>query len=150
MAIYTGFSTQDVNKRIQNLDPTVGGGISTITQQAQIGKKFRLTDDKLIIRDLINALSIKQGDKVGQPEYGTTIWEYMFEPNTDDVVVEIEKEIRRVVGSDPRVTLDNINAYSYENGILVELQITILVIDTYLEFGLLIDKQTGTIQALSA
>jgi len=149
MTIFAGFSTQSVNKRLQINQQTVGGGVGTITQPSQLGKKFRLTDEQLVIQDLVNALSIKQGDKVGNPGYGTTLWEFLFDPNTSDVVKQLETEIRRVAGTDPRIQLDNVNAYSYENGILIEVQATIQPLNSYVEFGLLIDKQTGTIQNMT-
>jgi len=139
MTIFAGFSTQSVNKRLQINQQTVGGGVGTITQPSQLGKKFRLTDEQLVIQDLVNALSIKQGDKVGNPGYGTTLWEFLFDPNTSDVVKQLETEIRRVAGTDPRIQLDNVNAYSYENGILIEVQATIQPLNSYVEFGLLID-----------
>lgn len=150
MPIFVGFSTQDTNYRQQLPQQTTGGGVGTTTQQAQIGKKFRLTDNQLIIRDFVNALSIKQGDKVGQPGYGTTLWEFLFEPNTSEVTRAVETEVRRVASSDPRIQLDNVNVYSYENGILIEVQATVQSLDGYLEFGLLIDKQTGTVQTVTA
>jgi len=149
MTIFAGFSTQSVNKRLQINQQTVGGGVGTITQPSQLGKKFRLTDEQLVIQDLVNALSIKQGDKVGNPGYGTTLWEFLFDPNTSDVVKQLETEIRRVAGTDPRIQLDNVNAYSYENGILIEVQATIQPLNSYVEFGLLIDKQTGTVQNMT-
>ena len=69
MPIYNGFSTQNVNQPLSLVRAGVYGGIGTTTVQPRIGKKFALSDQNLVIRDLLNALSIKQGDKVGQPTY---------------------------------------------------------------------------------
>ena len=59
-------------------------------------KSLNLLDEQLVIQDLVNALNIRKGEKVGQPSYGTTLWDFVFEPNTADVQVEIQNEVRRV------------------------------------------------------
>lgn len=64
MAVYTGFSTQDV-EQFQNYIVYGRSGVpGTITQPPILRKKFKLTDEQLIMRDFINAFNIKQGDKV--------------------------------------------------------------------------------------
>ena len=50
-------------------------GFNTIDQN----KKFTLVDFALIKRDLLNAFNIRQGQLPGKPEYGTKIWDYVFE-----------------------------------------------------------------------
>lgn len=150
MAIFYGFNTTNLqNSGIPN-NNYVDANQSSIKQSVRRPNKFRLTDEYLVIQDLINALSIKVGDKVGQPEYGTTLWEYIFDPNTSDVVSSIENEIRRVINNEPRIALNELNIYTYENGLLVEIQATVHNIDNYLNFGLLIDKTTGTVQYMAA
>ena len=37
-------------------------------------KKFSLTDFELIKRDVLNALTIRQGELPGRPEIGSTVW----------------------------------------------------------------------------
>ena len=50
-------------------------GFNTINQN----KKFTLVDFELIKRDLLNAFNIRQGELVGRPAYGTSIWDFVFE-----------------------------------------------------------------------
>ena len=38
----------------------------------------------------INALNISQGQLPGKPGYGTTLWSFIFDPNTADVQFELE------------------------------------------------------------
>lgn len=150
MSTFIGFSTQRVYKDQLIVQQTINQSNSTIKKAQQLGKKFRITDQHLVIQDVINSLSIKQGDKVGRPDYGTKLWEYIFEPSTSDIINEVETEIRRVIQSDPRVALNDVNVYTYENGILVELQINVVNIDDTVTFSLLIDKRTGTIKYVPA
>jgi len=97
-------------------------GFSTINKH----KKFTLTDKELVVRNLSNMLNIKEGELPGKPEYGTTIWNYLFEPNTVDVERRVTAEIQRLIDSDPRIELENINYHSQHNGIVLSLDVRIL------------------------
>lgn len=126
MPQYTGFSTIDANKpRTTNAISGIAGGPGTITNPIIPGKKFKLNDENLVIRDFMNALNIRQGEKVGQPQYGTTLWSFVFEPNTPDVQFALEQEIRRVASGDPRLLINSVRAFPQENGILLEVQLAV-------------------------
>jgi hypothetical protein len=77
MATYIGFSTKNVNA-VKKTVPTGTDGGSTIIAKSGSRKRFKLTDEQLVINDLINALNIPQGQKPGKPSYGTTIWSFIF------------------------------------------------------------------------
>ena len=124
MPTYIGFSTQNANQqRTLGIQPGVDGGTSYVNRSTGTGKKFTLTDNELIINDFVNALNIPQGQKPGMPQYGTTIWSFLFEPNTTEVQSQIEAEVRRLAKLDPRLILNRINIYSYELGILLEVEL---------------------------
>ena len=126
MPNYIGFSTINANKpRSTNLNPGKSGGTGSTVQPIVYGKKFRMVDEKLVIQDFINALNIQQGQKVGNPGYGTSLWSFVFEPNTTDVRFRLETEIRRVAGLDPRMILNSVKTYPQENGILIELEMAV-------------------------
>jgi phage baseplate assembly protein W len=145
MALYSGFSTQQYNMpRDDSMRAGVDGGTGSITQSVQLGKKFKLVDEKLILQDFINALNIQQGSKPGKPSYGTTIWTFAFEPNTPDMQFLLEAEIRRVATQDPRLVLNTINAYPQENGILIELELAISPFNNVQALQLYFDQPTGT------
>lgn len=97
-------------------------GYSTIDQF----KKFTLVDYELIKRDLLNAFSIRQGELPGRPQYGTLIWNYLFENQTLQTEEAIVNEIRRVASGDPRVNIQSIDLFPQENGILVQLNILVV------------------------
>lgn len=149
MPTYIGFSTQKNCEPRSIFTPGVDGGVGTITQPIRIGKKFKLTDEQLVIQDLMNALSIKQGDKVGQPGYGTTIWTFIFEPNTSDLRAALEQEIRRVATSDPRLILNTINVYEQENGVLIEMELAISPFNNATQVGFFLNRYDGSIQQLA-
>ena len=148
MATYYGFSTQEINVKRSLTQYGQDSGVGTITQQPKIGKKFRLVDEQLVLRDFLNAFNIKQGNKVGQPDYGTNIWDYVFDPNVSEVISSIEQEVRRVASLDTRIILNDIAAFPWENGVLIEVQMAFQPFNNPVEFGFLLDKQSQTAQAV--
>ena len=126
MPSYIGFSTINAyTPRSTNLQTGPAAGTGSTVAPYNIGNKFGLVDAPLVIQDLINALNIRQGEKVGNPSYGTTLWSFVFEPNTFDVQNKLETEIRRVANQDPRMIVNTISAYPQENGILLEVELAI-------------------------
>lgn len=111
MATYVGFSTQNLDKVRELFKPGIDFGDGIVPQPSKISKKYRLSDEQLVINDFINALNIPQGQKVGRPEYGTTLWSFVFEPNTTDVRVQLEAEVRRMAEMDPRIILNSVQAF---------------------------------------
>lgn len=97
-------------------------GYNTINQV----KKFTLTDFDLIKRDLLNAFNIRQGEKPGKPEYGTVLWDYLFENQVEQLQNNIVNEVQRVAGGDPRLYISDIQVSPQENGILIELELTVV------------------------
>ena len=97
-------------------------GFNTINQF----KKFTLVDFELIKRDLLNAFNIRQGQLPGRPAYGTVIWDYVFENQTQETERGIIAEIQRVAGGDPRVFVSSIELFPQQNGMLIQLEITVV------------------------
>ena len=113
-------------------------GFNTINQF----KKFTLTDFELIKRDLANAFNIIQGELPGRPEYGTTLWSYVFEPQIEFTQAEILAEIQRVAGQDPRIYISDATAYPQDNGMLIEIQVQVVPSTTAERLALFFDQET--------
>ena len=92
-------------------------GFSTINRY----KKFTLTDNELIKRDLLNALTIREGELPGRPSFGTRLWNFIFEPNTPDIVRQITAELERTVTYDPRIRIEDIIVTTDPEGVILEL-----------------------------
>lgn len=144
MPTYIGFSTIGANKpKSTNVQSGVDGGFGSILSPVNTGKKFRLVDEQLVIQDFINALNIPLGQKVGQPGYGTTLWNFVFDPNTADVQFQLENEIKRVASSDPRLILNYVKAFPQENGILLEAELAITPFNNPLELNVFFNSATN-------
>jgi len=146
MATYIGFNTQYSDKmktpQEQRGITTVTGSLNTPTPA---GKKFRLTNEQLVLQDFINALNIPQGQKPGNPMYGTTLWGFIFEPNDLQTQNLLQEELQRMAELDPRIQLHSVNAYPTGNGILAEIQISINPFDNLFSIELMFDQETSTV-----
>lgn len=144
MATYIGFSTKHINQVRSNFDTQIDSTAGFKYKATQNTRKFRLTDEQLVIDDFINMLNIPQGQMPGRPEVGTTLWSFVFEPNTTDVQIELEKEIKRVAELDPRLILNQVNAYPDDQGILLELEIAVVPFNNSMVLNVYLDSQSNT------
>jgi hypothetical protein len=113
-------------------------GYSTIDQY----KKFTLVDFELIKRDLLNAFNIRQGELVGLPGYGTTIWENVFENQTQETIQVITTEVQRVAGGDPRIQITQLDVFPQEHGILIQMEIATIPGQTATLLSVFFNEQT--------
>ena len=86
-------------------------------------RKYRVTDFELVKQDLYNSLHIRKGEKLMNPNYGTIIWNLLFEPYSDSVKDIVVTDLKRIVAGDPRLYLEAIDVTSVENGIMVGLTV---------------------------
>lgn len=97
-------------------------GFSTIGQT----KKYRLTDLELIKRDLLNHFAIRKGEKLMDPNFGSIIWNMIFEPLTADVKATIVADIKRIITYDPRLQVNGVLIDELESGLQVQIDLTFL------------------------
>lgn len=144
MPTFIGFSTQAVDAvRKTQVNSGVDGGAGSITNPIRYNKKFRTVDEELVVQDLLNALNIPQGQKPGRPDYGTSLWSFVFEPNTFDVQIQLETEIRRIAALDPRLNLNSVVSYPEENGILIEVEFAISPFNNVQQLSILFDQNAS-------
>jgi phage baseplate assembly protein W len=111
-------------------------GFNTINQN----KYFTLIDFELIKRDLLNAFNIRQGELVGLPWYGTSLWNAVFENQTQDTLQSVYDEIQRVAGQDPRIYINDLQVFPQQNGLLVQLLITVVPTTTSQQLSIFFDQ----------
>ncbi|MAI84320.1 MAG: hypothetical protein CMM91_05235 [Rickettsiales bacterium] len=90
---------------------------------------YKLYDFELIKQDLINRLSVRKGERVENPEFGTIIYDAIFEPLTEALRQAIADDITANLNADPRLSTKEINISEYEHGIAVECSLTYLPYD---------------------
>lgn len=86
-------------------------------------KKFRLTDFELVKQDLTNHFNIRKGERLMNPDFGTIIWDTIFEPLNEDIKNSIVQDVKRVIASDPRVSAQNVIVTQFDRGIQIEIDL---------------------------
>ena len=99
---------------------TLFKGFSTVDK---VRAPYTLTDAELVKRDLLNHFYTRVGERVMRPTFGSVIWDYLMEPEHPDTQEIIKEDIERIVGSDPRAELVDINLTILDHTIQAEVQI---------------------------
>jgi phage baseplate assembly protein W len=121
MALYNGFSTYNRSKH------------------------FRITDFELVKQDLINHFNIRKGEKLMNPDYGTVIWDTLFDPLDDDTKNIIVQDVKRIIGSDPRVGAQNVIVTQFEHGIQIEIDLIYISTNQRNLLSLTFDRNSRTV-----
>ena len=87
-------------------------------------QNFKLYDFEVAKQGLINRLSVRKGERVENPEFGTIIYDVLFEPLTETLRQQILDDITSNLNADPRLSTENITVTETDNGIAVEASIT--------------------------
>jgi phage baseplate assembly protein W len=98
-------------------------GMSTVGQRPG---STALYDIALIKQDLINHFYIRQGEKIGNPNFGCIIWDYIFDPLTETSKNDILNNVTEIINYDPRVRVEGIIVSQYETGLQIECELTYL------------------------
>jgi phage baseplate assembly protein W len=104
MALYNGFSTYNRSKH------------------------YRITDFELVKQDITNAFNVRKGEKLMNPNFGSIIWNMLYEPLDENTKTVIMQDIKRIIAQEPRVAAENVVVTQYDKGL--QVQIDLLYIST--------------------
>ena len=134
---YTSKSTVDTTTQSRS---QIFKGFSTQGREFQDPKLY---DIELVKQDIFNHFNIRKGEKLENPEFGTNIWQYIFDPLDDQTRQAILDDAQNVIGYDPRVVLDQLELDEYEHGIQVTLSVLYVGYGIGERFNLLFDQNQG-------
>jgi phage baseplate assembly protein W len=103
---------------------------------------FKQNDIDLIKQDLLNHFHIKKGEKLMNPDFGTIIWDMIFEPMTQENLQLIQDDVSEIINRDPRTTANNITVDSTEYGIRIEVDLTYNPFDLTERLAINFDKDS--------
>jgi phage baseplate assembly protein W len=115
-------------------------GFSTVDTQSTSVKLF---DQELIKQDILNQFNTRKGERLMNPEFGSVIWDLIYEPLTPAVKQQISTDIDRILESDPRVIPTAVNIVEQDYGFLLELTLTYKNLDVSDSMILSFDKRVG-------
>jgi phage baseplate assembly protein W len=108
-------------------------------------KNFKLYDINLVKQDLINHFYIRKGEKLENPEFGTVIWDMLFEPFTPDVKEIIAKDVEAIINYDPRFSVTEINIDSTDQGMRIQADLVYIPFNINERMTLNFDKNNNVI-----
>ena len=94
------------------------------TVATNTSKNYKIYDIDLVKQDLINHFYIRKGEKLENPEFGTIIWDMLFEQFTEDVKEMIAKDVETIINYDPRIVVNEVLIDSTDIGIRIQADIT--------------------------
>jgi phage baseplate assembly protein W len=89
-------------------------GFNTVGQP---NPPYSLTNVDIVKRDINNQFATPMGSRVMLPNFGTRIYEYLFDPFDEYTKNAIIEDAVRVVQSDPRVSLVNIDVFQEDQAL---------------------------------
>ena len=87
-------------------------------------RNFKLYDFEVAKQDMINRLSVRKGERVENPEFGTIIYDAIFEPFTEELKDAIVADITANLNADPRISTNEILVNEADKGIAIQATIT--------------------------
>ncbi len=89
-------------------------GFNTVNQSYP---PYSLTNIELVKRDINNQFATPVGSRVMLPDFGTKIYDYLFDPFDEYTKNAIIEDAVRVIQSEPRVELVSIDVYQQDQAL---------------------------------
>jgi phage baseplate assembly protein W len=92
-------------------------------------QNFKVYDFECAKQDLINRLSVRKGERVENPEFGTIIYDLLFEPFTEALKDAITEDITANLNADPRIGTEEITVVEADHGIAIQATLKYIPLD---------------------
>lgn len=115
-------------------------GISTVNSDAT---SINLYDADLIKQDLLNHFNIRKGEKIYNANFGTIIWDVLFEPMTENIKDAVMKDALSIFDADPRINATNVTILQKDYGIQLYAEIEFIKIKVIEKMIFDFDQQNG-------
>ena len=74
----------------------------------------------------MNHFYTRKGERVMDPEFGSIIWDLLYEPIDESTKEDLVEDCKTIIASDPRVQLIDLILDDVGNGIRVDIQLNVL------------------------
>ena len=92
-------------------------------------QNFKVYDFECAKQDLLNRLSVRKGERLENPEFGTIIYDVLFEPFTDNLKDAITEYITLNLNADPRISTEEILVRQADHGIAIQATLRYVPLD---------------------
>jgi phage baseplate assembly protein W len=111
----------------------------------ETANNYKLYDIDLVKQDLLNHFYIRKGEKLENPEFGTVIWDMLFEQFTEDVKNIIAKDVEDIINFDPRIAVNEVQIDSTDQGIRIQADIVYIPFNVNERMTFNFDKTNSTV-----
>ena len=112
---------------------------------------YGISDNDLIVQDLLNHLNIRKGEKLMNPNFGCIIWNRLFDPLTPALKTEIKNDIDSIISYDPRFNVVS-QALVQESpdgrGLVLNFQLQFATDNKIADLNVLFDKSSNRLYVL--
>lgn len=105
--------------------------------------KTETVDIELIKRDLLNHFNTIRGERVMRPNYGSLIWDLLFDPFDGMVKEAIIADARNIIAQETRVQLKSLDVFEYEHGLRLDIEVFYLPFNVLETFDISFDKRNS-------
>jgi phage baseplate assembly protein W len=115
---------------------------------SSIGTSFLspvLYDLALAKQDLLNHFNTRKGERIMMPEFGSIVWDMLFEPLDSRTINLIDSDVRSIIKNDPRWLLQSVEISEGPNALNIEVTVTYLPSNETVVLPLVYDKGTNTL-----
>ena len=105
-------------------------------------KSNQLYDLDIIKQDLLNHFYTRKGERVMNPNFGSIIWDLLYDPLDESTKEDIIEDCKHIINSDPRVSLVSVNVEDFENGLNVKILLNARPFNKRINLQLDFEKET--------
>jgi phage baseplate assembly protein W len=111
----------------------------------EVKKNYKLYDFELVKQDIINHFYIKKGEKLENPNFGTIIWDILFENFTPEIKEAIATNVEEIINFDRRVKVNSVSIDTTEHGMRIEAELVYLPLNLTEVLRLDFDRENNII-----
>lgn len=102
-----------------------------------------LVDIELIKRDLLNHFHTIRGERVMRPNYGSIIWDMLFEPFDEMVRDAILSDAQDIIAQETRVELSRLDVFEFEQGLRLDIEVLYVPFNVVETFEIDFDRRNS-------
>jgi phage baseplate assembly protein W len=102
---------------------------------------FTLENLDLAKQDLLYSFHTRLGERVMRPDFGSIIFDLLFEPFDDDTRQAVVDDAIRLIGQDPRFAMVSIDVHELEHTLRLDLRLRYIPLDVVESLAIEYDRQ---------
>lgn len=102
---------------------------------------YTLENLELAKQDLMNVFHTQRGERVMRPDFGTIIFDLLFEPFDEETRAAVVDDAIDIISDDPRFTMVSIDVRELEHTLRLDIQLNYIPLDVVDTLQIEYDRQ---------